>query len=72
MIKDEADQVIKELLDLLKNRYQNNLMSMKGNEFVFDYVLLLCYKCHEINPNCGGSSIVSPDWIKICKNKFHQ
>ena len=72
MIKDEADQVIKELLDLLKNRYQNNLMSMKGSEFVFDYVLLLCYKCHEINPNCGGSSIVSPGWIKICKNKFHQ
>ena len=22
------------------------------------------YKCHKINPNCGGSYIDSPDWIK--------
>ena len=35
MIKDEADEVIKELFDSLKNRYQNNLKSMKGSEFVF-------------------------------------
>ena len=25
MINDEADEVMKELFDLLKNRYQNNL-----------------------------------------------
>ena len=30
MINDEADEVIKELFDSLKNRYQNNLESMKG------------------------------------------
>ena len=35
MINDEADEVIKELFDLLKNRYQNNLESMKGSELVF-------------------------------------
>ena len=35
MINDEADEVIKELFDSLKNRYQNNLESMKGGEFVF-------------------------------------
>ena len=29
MITDEADEVIKELFDSLKNRYQNNLESMK-------------------------------------------
>ena len=34
MIKDEADEVIKERFDSLKNRYQNNLESMKGSEFV--------------------------------------
>ena len=56
MISDEADKVIKELFDSLKNRYQNNLESMKGSEFVFE--------CHKINPNCGGSYIDSPDWIK--------
>ena len=37
MINDEADEVIKELFDSLKSRYQ-------GNEFVFGYVHFLCYK----------------------------
>ena len=64
MINDEADEVIKELFDSVKNRYQNNLESMKGSEFAFDYVHLLYYKCHKINPNRGGSYIDSPDWIK--------
>ena len=36
MISDEADEVIKKLYDSLKNRYQNNLQSMRGSEFVFD------------------------------------
>ena len=49
MINDEADEVIKELFDLFKNRYQNDLELMKGSEFVFDYVHLLYYKCHKIN-----------------------
>ena len=64
MINDEADEAIKELFDSLKNRYQNNLKSMKGSEFVFDYVHLLYYKCHKINPNRSGSYINSPDWVK--------
>ena len=34
------------------------------SEFVFDYVNLLYYKCHKINPNRGGSYIDSSDWIK--------
>ena len=37
---------------------------MKGSEFVFGYVHLLYYKCHIINPNCGGSYIDFPYWIK--------
>ena len=40
IIKDEEDEVIKDLLDSLKNRYQNNLESMKGSQFVFSYVHL--------------------------------
>ena len=36
---------------------------MKGS----DYVHLLYYKCHEINPNRGGSYVNSPDSTK--KNK---
>ena len=37
MINDEADGVIKELFDSLKNRHQNNLESLEGSAFVFDY-----------------------------------
>ena len=37
---------------------------MKGSDFVFNYVRLLQFKCHTINPNQGGSYIDSPDWIK--------
>ena len=64
MINDEADEVAKELFDSLKNRYQSNLELMKGSKFVFDYVHLLYYKRHKINPNRAGSYIYSPDWIK--------
>ena len=43
MINDEADEVIKELFDSLKKKYQNNLKSLKASEFVFDYVQLLYF-----------------------------
>ena len=43
---------------------------MKSIVFLFDYVHLLYYKCHKINPNRGGSYIDSPDWIKK-KNVFN-
>ena len=55
MISDEADEVMKELFDSLKSRYQNNLESMKGREFVFDYGPFLYYKFHKTNTNRGGS-----------------
>ena len=34
MINDETDEVIKELFNSLKNRWQNDLESMKDSEFV--------------------------------------
>ena len=37
MMNDEANKVIKELFDSLKNIYQTNLESMKSSKFVFDY-----------------------------------
>ena len=64
MFNNEADEVIKEFFNSLKNRYQNNLKSIEDKEFVFDYVYFLYYKCHKINPNCGGSYIDSPYWLK--------
>ena len=39
MTNDEAGELFKSL----KNRYQNNLESMKGSEFLFDYVYFLYY-----------------------------
>ena len=55
MINDKSDKIIEKFFDLLKNRYQSNLESMKSSEFVFDYVHLQYYKCHKINTNRGGS-----------------
>ena len=37
---------------------------MRSSELVFDYVQLLYYEYHEINLNCGGLDIDSPDWVK--------
>ena len=31
---------------------------------MFDCFWLLYYKCHKINPNCGGPYIHSTDWIR--------
>ena len=59
-INDEADKVIKELFDSLKNRYQNNSELLKDSESVFDYVHLLYYKCHKINRNRSRSYVNSP------------
>ena len=65
MINDEADEVIKEIFESLKNRHNNNLETkIKGSEVVLDHVKLLYCKCHKINPNCGRSYVESPDWIK--------
>ena len=73
MINDEADEVIKELFDSLRNRYQINFESMNSCEFVIDYVHLLYYICNKINQNCDGSYIDSPGWIrKKSNNKSHQ
>ena len=68
MISDEADEIIEELFDSLKNRYQNNLdTKLRNSEFVFDYAHLLYYKCHRTNFNHGGSYVDYPDWIKSKK-----
>ena len=73
MINGKSDQVIEELFESLLFRYQIGLdTTMKDSSFIFDYVNLLYYECHKINPNCSGSHIDSPDWIKNKNNKFSQ
>ena len=77
MINDEAIEVIKQIFNLLKNSCQNNLELIKGSESVFDYVHLLKYKFHKINPDCGGSYIDFPYWkqkraINLISKKDHK
>ena len=71
VINDEADEIIKELFNSPKNKYQKNLESMKGSEFSFDHVCFLYYKCHKINSNRVGSYIDSPENQKS-NNKSYQ
>ena len=62
MIYSKADKVIQELSESFPTRYQTGLEElMKGSDFVFDCVNLLCYKCHKINLKHGGSYIDSPN-----------
>ena len=48
MISDVTDGIIEKLLNSVKNRYQNNLQSMRSCEFVFNYIHLLYHKCHKM------------------------
>ena len=64
IINDEADEILKDLFDSLKNNYQNNLESVKGTDFVLNLFICCNCKCHKINLNCGGSYIDFPDWRK--------
>ena len=52
MINDKPDEVIEGLSQSVLSRYQISLeKTVKGSSFIFDYVHLLYYKCHRINPN---------------------
>ena len=47
MMNDEADEVIEEPFESLLIRYQNILeASIRGSDFILDYVQLLYYKYH--------------------------
>ena len=40
-MNDEADEVIKDLFDSIKNRYQNNLESMKEKVVSFSLIMFI-------------------------------
>ena len=62
---NDANEVDDELFESLRSGYQGNLVtSMRGNDFIFDSVELMYYKCHKVSFKRGGSYIDSPDWIK--------
>ena len=58
------------VFESLLNWYQIGLeTSIAGSDFIFNYVNLFHYKCHEIYLKRGGSYIDSPDWIKSKKRQ---
>ena len=65
MTYDNAHEVIEEIFASFLNRYKTGLQtSMCGSDFIFNFVHLLYYKCHKINPDQGWSYIDSSNWIK--------
>ena len=62
---DNANEVVNEHFKSLLSRYQIGTETlMRGSDFIFDSVQLLCYKCHKINFKRGGSYPDSPEWRK--------
>ena len=56
MIGKAIHETIGEIFNSLLHRYKIGLEeSIKGSEFVFDYVDTLLYKGHKISMNCAGS-----------------
>ena len=65
LIGNETDEIIEDRFDSFLQRYQKGLEeSVRGSEFVFDYVDSLYYKLHKTSLNRGRSYIDSPKWLK--------
>ena len=65
MMGFEANEINKKLFNSLLQGHQKGLEeSIKGSDFVFDYVELLNYIFHKIDLKRGGSYIDAPEWIK--------
>ena len=65
MMGVDTNEIIKNLFNSLLQRYQKGLEeSMKGSDFVFDYVESLNYIFHKIDLKRSGSYIETLDWIK--------
>ena len=65
MIYENADEDTEDRFWLRLCRYQIGLeTSMRGNDFIFDCIHLLYYKCYKTNQNQSGSYIDSLYWRK--------
>ena len=66
---NDANENVDELIESLRLRYQGNLeTSMRGADFIFDSVQMMCYKCQKVNLKRWGSYITFPGWIKKRKS----
>ena len=65
MMGANISEIIRNVFNSLLRRYQVGLQeSMRGSEFVFDYVESLNYIFHKIDIKRSESYIETPDWIK--------
>ena len=63
MSYNDANEVLVELFERLRSRYQSNLqISMRESDFIFDSVQLMYYKCNKVNFQHSGSH--SPHSLK--------
>ena len=67
----ETEDVINELFNTFRKRYQEGLQTkMKGSSFIFERIDLLEYHPHKIILDRGSSYINSPEWTKDKKVTF--
>ena len=60
-----TNEIIRDLFNSILRRYQGSLHeSMRGSEFVFDYVESLNYIFHKVDLKRSGSYIETPEWLK--------
>ena len=72
MFGDDNDDIIKQLLESLLQKYEENLQNkMRGSEFEFDGVNFLYYDFNKTSINRGGSYIDSPKWLKDKKSTIN-
>ena len=68
MMGVNTNEIIKNLFNSLLQRYQKRLeVSMRGSDFIFDYVESLNYIFHKVDLKNSGSYIETPDWISKMK-----
>ena len=59
MTYDNLDEIIEELFESLLSRWKiGSETRMRDNDFIFDCVNLLYYKCHKINFKRGISNVL--------------
>ena len=65
MMGGNTNEIIRNLFNSILRRYQGGLHeSMRGSEFVFDYVESLNYIFHKVDLKRSGSYIETPEWLK--------
>ena len=65
MMGADTNEIIKNLFNAILRGYQKGLeVSMRGSDFIFDYVESLNYIFHKIDMKRSGSYTDCPKWIK--------